>query len=454
MIEFINIILQTIFFLIFTSFPVNNFSTSNKYFFNNYFRSITLNVLILMSLLLIFSFFNIKLKTVFLIIVVLYFIISIINFKSGKYLINKKEIIFYFIFLLIFIFSFTLIAANPLLGWDGIATWKIKSNFFIMMAIFLNFIILEKVNPFLSIPTFRILYLGFFWKNSFIEFEYLGRGFYHYIYILSIFLYIQNFKDWSNFKKLFLVLFIYSATYDFDLEGYQDYLIFSLMVFVIDLIINYKKKDHIFLIIFYSICILLSWIKNEGIIYACFLIIIYNFIYKKNIFINLSFISLFVLSISFQFYINLEIYNGQTLFQIPTNTNVFSEINITLLKNFLLIIWYLFHSILKYPIWIINLILLFICFVYKQNKSNEKNFINYFLALKKLFIFGVFLQSPYIEWHLQTSLDRLVLQTSGFYIYLLLFLVKNKKININMLISVIIPTYNEENYKINFREGF
>ena len=232
----------------------------------------------------------------------------------------------------------------------------------------------------------------------------------------------------SNFKKLFLVLFIYSATYDFDLEGYQDYLIFSLMVFVIDLIINYKKKDHIFLIIFYSICILLSWIKNEGIIYACFLIIIYNFIYKKNIFINLSFISLFVLSISFQFYINLEIYNGQTLFQIPTNTNVFSEINITLLKNFLLIIWYLFHSILKYPIWIINLILLFICFVYKQNKSNEQNFIKYFLALNTLFIFGVYLQSPYIEWHLQTSLDRLVLQTSGFYIYLLLFLVKNKKI--------------------------
>jgi len=47
-----------------------------------------------------------------------------------------------------------------------------------------------------------------------------------------------------------------------------------------------------------------------------------------------------------------------------------------------------------------------------------------------LFIMSVYLQSPYIEWHLQTSLDRLVLQTSGFYIYLLLFFNKNKKLKI------------------------
>ena len=177
MIEFINIILQTIFFLIFTSFPVNNFSTSNKYFYNNYFRSITLNVLILMSLLLIFSFFNIKLKTVFLIIVVLYFIISIINFKSGKYLINKKEIIFYFIFLLIFIFSFTLIAANPLLGWDGIATWKIKSNFYNDGNIFEFYNFREGEPHFYQYPHLGSYIWAFFWKKFFIEFEYLEGAF-------------------------------------------------------------------------------------------------------------------------------------------------------------------------------------------------------------------------------------------------------------------------------------
>ena len=48
----------------------------------------------------------------------------------------------------------------------------------------------------------------------------------------------------------FLFLFIYIATYDFELEGYQDYLIFSLLIFFIDLIFNYKKKDFIFLFIF------------------------------------------------------------------------------------------------------------------------------------------------------------------------------------------------------------
>lgn len=65
MIEFINIIIQTVLFLILSIFPINNFTTGNSYFYNNYFRSIAVNILILMSLLLIFSFFNIKLKVVF-----------------------------------------------------------------------------------------------------------------------------------------------------------------------------------------------------------------------------------------------------------------------------------------------------------------------------------------------------------------------------------------------------
>ena len=431
MIEFINIIIQTALFFILSIFPINNFTTRNRYFYNNYFRSIAVNILILMSLLLIFSFFNIKLKTVFFIILVLYLFYFLINFKSSKFLIKKREIILYFIFLLIFIYSFSLITAYPLLGWDGIATWKIKSNFFYNGGNIFEFYNFRDGEPhYYQYPHLGSYIWAFFWKNSFIEFEYLGRGFYHYIYIFSLFLFIHNFKEWSNFKKVFLILFIYIATYDFELEGYQDYLIFSLLIFVIDLIFNYKKKGFIFLVIFYSICILLSWIKNEGIIYACFLIIIYNFVYKKDVSRNLLFICLFVLSVFFQFYINLEIYNGKTLFQIPTNTNVFTEINITLLKNFFLIIWYFFHSILKYPIWIINLILFLLLHVYKQKKSSEINFIKYFLALNILFIMGVYLQSPYIKWHLQTSLDRLVLQTSGFYIYLLLSFIKNKKLKI------------------------
>ena len=90
------------------------------------------------------------------------------------------------------------------------------------------------------------------------------------------------------------------------------------------------------------------------------------------------------------------------------------------------ICYYSINSFFKYPIWLINLIGLIIC-IYNFKKIKLLRIFLVFLILNFIFIFGVFLTTPYdIKWHLAASLDRLLLQTSGFYILMFSVLFKNK----------------------------
>ena len=58
-------------------------------------------------------------------------------------------------------------------------------------------------------------------------------------------------------------------------------------------------------------------------------------------------------------------------------------------------------------------------------------FLYLFLVLCIFFIVGIYVLTPNdIKWHLQSSVDRLLLQTSGMYIYLLVILNDKKLIKI------------------------
>ena len=88
---------------------------------------------------------------------------------------------------------------------------------------------------------------------------------------------------------------------------------------------------------------------------------------------------------------------------------------------------YIFHSILKYPISILNIVCIFICLKYLKKTQDYKIYL-YFFVLNILFLYSVYMvtDAPLI-WHLKTSIERLILQTSGFYIFILIHLINKKQ---------------------------
>ena len=94
-----------------------------------------------------------------------------------------------------------------------------------------------------------------------------------------------------------------------------------------------------------------------------------------------------------------------------------------------LITFYVIRECFKYPIWLANFFSLLLGFYYLKNDQLFK-FIYHFLLINFLFIFTVYLLTPEnLVFYLNTTLDRLMLQTSGIYMILFIYLVNNKKIN-------------------------
>ena len=84
------------------------------------------------------------------------------------------------------------------------------------------------------------------------------------------------------------------------------------------------------------------------------------------------------------------------------------------------------HAFFKNPILIIDLLIIVACVYFTKLHKDNLPFLT-FLVLNIFFIVGIYILTPYdLKWHLQSSVDRLLLQTSGMYIYLLALL-KDKK---------------------------
>jgi hypothetical protein len=91
---------------------------------------------------------------------------------------------------------------------------------------------------------------------------------------------------------------------------------------------------------------------------------------------------------------------------------------------------YIFHSVLKYPISIIN-ILSFILFIKYWKKIRSSFYLLIFFLMNLIFLYAVYMVTDVpLIWHLQTSIERLILQTSGIYIFLLIHLLNKKIIKI------------------------
>ena len=127
--------------------------------------------------------------------------------------------------------------------------------------------------------------MGFFWKNSIIEYEYLGRLIYIFIYLLAIFSIccsVFNYRNLNNFLSFPIILFFIILTYDeYLFGGYQEYLLFSFITFISKLILNIIDNNsssikQLFILVLTGN--LLIYFKDEGIFYLLIIFLFSNFI--------------------------------------------------------------------------------------------------------------------------------------------------------------------------------
>ena len=164
------------------------------------------------------------------------------NFFKQKRKINNKNwsLIVFFLFDLETIFFKTSYQFE--FGWVGFS-WKEKANFFYNGGYLFD--INDFTETYQNYPHLGAYIWAFFWKNSFLGHEYIGRLFYDYIYITSLFAIILNFQNLNNLKKIFIFILLFFCTFDDGLGGYQDYLIFSILtIFAAQLVNHYFNKDN------------------------------------------------------------------------------------------------------------------------------------------------------------------------------------------------------------------
>jgi len=436
MIEIIGILLQLIIFLVIFSFPftpkiLNDFLGLNKNTLN-YIDTHAVNIIFFILLATFFSFTNLDLEILFKIHLTIGLVFFVINFKSLKLNMDKSKLLIFFVFCLIIISIFFFIALNLKLEWDG-HHWIEKT------LVFFNELSLKelknvKIHP--MYPHTGSYIWAYFWKNSLLELEYVGRYFQVYFYVLSIFLCVNLLKTKNDISKILLILFLILITFEpYLFAGYQEYLILSSLLVASRFItlVNFNNQNNyklIFLIILtlYTLC----WFKDEGIIYyiifSFLLISFLNFTLQKKLLFFFFLINLLILQYCLQKYL-IGIYDFPQVTPIIDTIRDIMNIEILLTKTYKIILHTLI-AFIKYPLW---LIVIFSCVLFFLiSKKMNKIFLYYAccLILNMGFIFAIFFTFTSFDLMLKVSLDRLLFQTSGFYIFFLFTLLNEiKRVN-------------------------
>ena len=273
---------------------------------------------------------------------------------------------------------------------------------------------------------------AFFWKNSFLELEYFGRLFYVYFYLISIFT-IFNVLNYKSEKILFIMIFfVILLTYDpYLFAGYQEYLIFSTLLvssrFIFE--INFSNKIEyrkIFLVLFtMSIAM---WFKDEGMFYFLIFGTLLILMTKNSLKSKISLILMVLIVIYIQQFLQkniIGIYGFNVDFLSERSLSQLLDINFILFKS-IAITKHLFIAFIKYPIWLLILFSIFIININDKKSNSLTKYFTFSLIINILFVYTVYLHdyNP-TEFILSVTLDRVIFQTSSFYI-LMIILILNK----------------------------
>ena len=339
------------------------------------------------------------------------------KYKNQSFKIN---FIFLFFIFLFFIFSIDL-SNNLKIGWDAQNYWLTKKLVFTNGGDFFDL---------RNTPRDDYPYLGaFVWhiysKFSLIGYEYFGRLFYLYLFLLSIFSVASIIKI-RNFEKVLLIFVLIFLIYKIELfNGYQEILNFSLLTLLTKIFyeiftnnLPIKKFDNKFIYLFILINSIL-WIKSEStILVAIFLLsaILMNQVdFKIKILMTLVFIMLVLHKYYIFDYISLshEIQKGN--YEYFKISNFFDFVNF---PRIILVVKYLLFYSLNNIIYILTIVSLTV-----MAKYDKKNI--FILPFSFMFIFSfVFFMSAFLltsfplKWVLWVSLDRIMFETSGLYVIL------------------------------------
>ena len=386
-------------------------------------ESLILKSIIFINVLLVFSLLNVSLNYLIISLIISSLILFLKDKQKFKINLNLRNLLIF-----IYIFIISIVSAYDLqLGWDAKFFWFLKTINFYQDNSLLN---LEKL-PATDYPHLGTYIWSFFWRFPFDLYEYLGRIFYVFLYILSIFYFCEIFKSNETYKSILGSLIILT-TFDIELfNGNQEIIIFSLILVVTKLsyeLVTQKIKNPIGHLIF----LLLSfnaalWIKNEGLFLLGFILFIILFfgnlsLKQKKIVVL---VSLFLITIRFitLYFLNSELESFE--FE-KTFTYSFFE---NLLLNLKTISFYSFVYSLSLPLIILSLLILLLnIYLFKIDKVQL--FIIFYLLLNVLFIFVAFMLSMEdVEWQVRVGLKRVMFESSGFYLLTIVYLFNKIKKN-------------------------
>ncbi len=435
MIEIIFIIFQLALFLIIFSYPINVFNFYKLKLKNNLnlYLIYSLNIIIHLNIYLYVSFLQINiryfyfLELILLLIFLFFYRLDCINQIKKINSNNFKYFLFFIVFNLIL---FITIAEKAKLEWDGLDHWIFKARIFFDGGNYFNF----KDNiSFSYYPHLGTFVWGYFWKNSFLSLEYFGRLIFPLVYLISIFSICNAFQTNKRYLfKILLSIFLITISLDFYLfGGYQEYLLFFLFVILGAICFeNFQVKDKMIFSIFIILILnLIIWTKQEGFFYAIIFgvtLSIFNYKNKKiALFYLISLILLAIIHIHIKsFVIDTNMFNEKFF-----NDEIKEYLNLRVLFNDLIVIFkHIIISSFHYPI-ILFVTILMLLFSVQEKNARDYFFYSIFI-LNLLFIISIYLQTKMdLEYVLPVTIDRILLQSSGFYIiFIFSKLFKNYKI--------------------------
>ena len=419
--EIINIILSFFIFLIFLYAPLNT-SKSKIFIIGSTYQIGVANLIINLNFLIIISLLPFKLNSYLPFYFTTLLLVSIFNLLKKEKIFEFNKLIFSLFFVLFFIISLD-IAIKLNLGWDAKWFWYIKSLYFFQNYNF-GYLSQYEFNSFH--PHFGSYLWAFFRELSLNKFEYNGRIFYVFLYLLSLLFLIDKFQK-NKIKNFIIIFLLLLITYNYKIfSGLQEVLIFSILLIITKLIyefINQKKNIYLLFII---LCMnLILWIKAEGIAYFMIILVGLNFIknfeFKKRLFLIFSCISLILFKIliykHFKISINDQPYFIEYILNLDFQTIMFK------LKN--IIIYGTFYSLKNIIFFIVPIVFLINLKVLFKDEFNKIIFILFILNIG--FILSAYMfREMEIIYALRTTMDRIIFTSSGLYIFYLVNFLNSK----------------------------
>ena len=233
---------------------------------------------------------------------------------------------------------------------------------------------------------------------------------------------ISNNQSINN--VIFLLLIFLAYEYEF-FSGLQEILIFSFLLLISKYFFSISKKNTneiFFLGLIFLFSNLLIWIKSEGIVYFSILLLLLlmqnQIVVKRKFFITISFSIIYILKLLI--YDIVDLTNSQkTFYHLEYILSL--DLNIIFYKLINIFIWFVYYISNNIFFAIFILLILYEKFFIKKgvkiNSQYYKSVTIYLICIITFIIFAYILRDMEIEYAIRTTMDRLIMTASGFFIY-------------------------------------